>query len=38
VFGAISAAPEDELLLLREIFMYNITTGEWKKGRKRVKI
>ncbi|XP_052836882.1 protein timeless homolog isoform X2 [Drosophila gunungcola] len=28
VFGAISAAPEDELLLLREIFMYNITTAE----------
>ncbi|EDW97197.2 protein timeless homolog [Drosophila yakuba] len=28
VFGAISAAPEDELLLLREIFMYNITTVE----------
>ncbi|XP_036673902.3 protein timeless homolog isoform X1 [Drosophila suzukii] len=28
VFGAISAAPEDELLLLREIFMSNITTVE----------
>ncbi|KAH8335679.1 hypothetical protein KR074_009096, partial [Drosophila pseudoananassae] len=28
VFGAISAAPEDELLLLREIFMHNITTVE----------
>ncbi|XP_070072337.1 protein timeless homolog [Drosophila takahashii] len=28
VFGAISAAPEDELLLLREIFMSNITTAE----------
>ncbi|XP_030370378.1 protein timeless homolog [Scaptodrosophila lebanonensis] len=26
VFGAISAAPEEELLLLREIFMHNITT------------
>lgn len=28
VFGAITAAPEDELLLLREIFMHNITTGK----------
>ncbi|XP_073816308.1 circadian regulator timeout isoform X1 [Musca autumnalis] len=27
VFGAMSAAPEDELLLMREIFMHNITTG-----------
>lgn len=26
VFGSITAAPEDELLLLREIFMHNITT------------
>ncbi|KNC23795.1 hypothetical protein FF38_01292 [Lucilia cuprina] len=26
VFGAMSAAPEDELLLMREIFMHNITT------------
>ncbi|KAH8358759.1 hypothetical protein KR093_002235 [Drosophila rubida] len=28
VFGSITAAPEDELLLLREIFMHNITTVE----------
>uniref|UniRef100_A0A1I8N7D7 Timeless C-terminal domain-containing protein n=1 Tax=Musca domestica TaxID=7370 RepID=A0A1I8N7D7_MUSDO len=28
VFGAMSAAPEDELLLMREIFMHNITTVE----------
>lgn len=27
-FGAISAAPEDELLLLREIFLYNIGSDE----------
>ncbi|XP_065358652.1 protein timeless homolog [Calliphora vicina] len=26
VFGAMSAAPEDEMLLMREIFMHNITT------------
>ncbi|XP_060645851.1 protein timeless homolog [Drosophila nasuta] len=26
VFGSITAAPEDELLLLREIFVHNITT------------
>lgn len=29
VFGAMSAAPEDELLLMREIFMHNITTGKF---------
>ncbi|XP_033235075.1 protein timeless homolog [Drosophila pseudoobscura] len=28
VFGAVAAAPKDELLLLREIFMHNITTVE----------
>ncbi|XP_037944705.1 protein timeless homolog [Teleopsis dalmanni] len=28
VFGSISAAPEDELLLLREIYMHTITTVE----------
>ncbi|XP_022211508.2 LOW QUALITY PROTEIN: protein timeless homolog [Drosophila obscura] len=28
VFGAISVEPKDELLLLREIFMHNITTVE----------
>ncbi|XP_001998905.3 protein timeless homolog [Drosophila mojavensis] len=28
VFGSYTAAPEDELLLLREIFMHNITTVE----------
>ncbi|XP_037891579.1 protein timeless homolog [Glossina fuscipes] len=28
VFGAMSAAPEDELLLMREIFMHNISTDD----------
>lgn len=31
-FGAMSAAPEDELLLLREIYMHNIESAEIENG------